>query len=68
VSFFPNIFFFKKNNFIGEAPFLCSHKGIKRGEAEKNIAFHSSLPYFSLSTMHDAIGDTVLPNSFSKTA
>jgi len=35
-------------------------------ETEK-VAYTSSLPYFSLSSMHEAVGEAVLPNSFSKT-
>jgi hypothetical protein len=30
----------------------------------KNIAFHRSLSHFSLSIMHEVVGETVLPNSF----
>jgi hypothetical protein len=32
----------------------------------KNIAFHRSLSHFSLSIMHEVVGETVLPNSFFK--
>ena len=36
-------------------------------EAEK-VAYPSSLPHFSLLSMHEAVGEAVLPNSFSKIA
>jgi len=34
----------------------------------KKVAYPSSLTHFSLSSMHEAVGEAVLPNSFSKTA
>ena len=34
----------------------------------KKVAFPSSLIYFPLSTIHEVVGETVLPNSFSKIA
>jgi len=46
--------------------FSPSHKNMSWDEAEKK-AYTSSLPYFSLSSMHEVIGEVVLPNSFSKT-
>jgi hypothetical protein len=64
--FLPNTHF--QNSFMGEGPFLCFHKGMERGEAEKKVTFHSSLPHFALSAMHEAVSKAVLPNSFSKTA
>jgi hypothetical protein len=30
----------------------------------KIVAYPSSLPHFSLSSMHEAVGEAVLPNSF----
>jgi hypothetical protein len=35
-------------------------------EAEK-IAYCSSLPYFSLSSMHEVVSEAILPNTFFKT-
>jgi hypothetical protein len=32
------------------------------------VAFHISLPYFSVSTMHEAVSEAVLPNGFPKIA
>jgi hypothetical protein len=37
-------------------------------EAEKKVAYRSSLPHFSLSTMHEIVSEAILPNIFSKTA
>jgi hypothetical protein len=34
----------------------------------KKVAYCSSLSHFSLSTMHEAVGKAILPNTFSKTA
>jgi hypothetical protein len=36
--------------------------GFARGEAKK-IAFHSYVPHFPLSVMHEAASEAVLPNS-----
>jgi hypothetical protein len=43
--------------------FFSSHKDLSWNEAEK-IAYPSSLPHFSLLSMHEAIGEAVLPNIF----
>jgi hypothetical protein len=37
-------------------------------EAKKKVAYCSSLPHFSLSTIHEVVGEAILPNNFSKTA
>jgi len=37
------------------------------GETEK-VVFHSSLPRFLLSAMHEVVGEAVLPNNFFKAA
>jgi len=34
----------------------------------KKVAYPNSLPHFSFPSMHEAVDETVLPNSFSKTA
>jgi len=46
--------------------FFSSHKETW-DEAEK-IAYCSSLPHFSLSSMHKVVVEGILPNTFSKTA
>jgi hypothetical protein len=44
--------------------FSYSQKDMSWDEAEK-VAYFSSLPHFSLSSMHEAVGEAVLPNNFS---
>jgi len=39
-----------------------------REEKLKKVAFHSSLSPFSLSAVHEAIGEAVLPDIFFKAA
>jgi len=39
----------------------------KLDEAE-NSSLLQLLPHFSLSTMHEVVGEAILPNTFSKTA
>jgi hypothetical protein len=34
----------------------------------KKVAYPNSLPHFSLSSMHEAVDEAVLPNNFFKTA
>jgi hypothetical protein len=34
----------------------------------KKVAYCSSLPHFSLSSMHKVVGEAILPNTFSKIA
>jgi hypothetical protein len=34
----------------------------------KKVAFHIFLSHFSLSAMHESVGEVILPNIFSKTA
>jgi hypothetical protein len=34
----------------------------------KKVAYPSSLPHFSLSSIHEVAGEAILPNTFSKTA
>jgi hypothetical protein len=34
----------------------------------KKIAYCSSLSHFSISSMHEVVGEAILPNIFSKTA
>lgn len=41
------------------------HKGMERSEAEK-VAFHSSLPHFPLSAMHEAVRSHFDKHFFSK--
>jgi len=33
----------------------------------KKVAYCSSLPHFSLSIMHEVVGEAILSNTFSKT-
>jgi len=47
--------------------FFFSHKDMSWDEAKK-VAYCSSLPHFSLSSMHEVVGEAILPNTFSKTA
>jgi len=35
---------------------------------EKKYFLLQLLPHFSLSTMHEVVGEAILPNTFSKTA
>jgi len=50
--------------------FSFSHKDMSWDKAEKNSLsqLSLSLSYFSFLSMHEAVGETVLPNSFSKAA
>jgi len=45
----------------GEAPFLCSHKRMKRCRAGKEVAFHSS-------PIAQIVGEVILRKSFFKIA
>jgi len=47
--------------------FHSSHKNISWMKLEKNSLLQL-LPHFSLSTMHEVVGEAILPNTFSKTA
>jgi len=44
--------------------FPSSHE--KVGMKLKKVAYYSSLTHFSLSTMHEVVGEAILPNTFSK--
>jgi hypothetical protein len=60
---------FFQSSFIGEViPFSSSLTQTWVGMKLENVAYPSSFPHFSLSSMHEAIGEAVLPNNFSKTA
>jgi len=48
--------------------FFSSYKDISWDEAEKKVAYYSSLSLISLSTMHEVVCEAILPNTFSKTA
>jgi len=63
--FLPNTYF--QNSFMGEAVFLLLSQRHKLDEARKSSLLQL-LPHFSLSTMHEVVGEVILPNTFSKTA
>jgi hypothetical protein len=58
--FLPNTLF--QNNSLGATPFFLSQRN--REVKLKNVAFHSFLPHFPRSAMHEAVGETILPNNF----
>jgi len=64
--FLPNTYF--QNNFMGEAVFSLLSQRYKLDEAGKKSSLLQLLPHFSLSTMHEVVGEAILPNTFSKTA
>ena len=47
--------------------FPSSHKDISWMKLEKSSLLQL-LPHFSLSTMHEVVGEAILPNTFPKTA
>jgi len=47
--------------------FFFSHKEMSWMKLKK-VAYCSSLPHFSLSSMHELVDEAILPNTFSKTA
>ena len=63
--FLPNIYF--QNSFMGEAVFSLLSQRYKLDEAGKSSLLQL-LSHFSLSTMHEVVGEAILPNTFSKTA
>jgi hypothetical protein len=60
--------FFCQNNLWGEAPFFYPLVEEWREMKLKKVTFRNSLSHFSLVSMHEAVGETVLRNIFSKTA
>jgi len=62
--FLPNTYF--QNNFI-EAVFLLLSQRHSWMKLEKSSLLQL-LPHFSLSTMHEVVGEAILPNTFSETA
>jgi len=52
---------------MGEAVFSLLSQRHKLDEAGKNSLLQL-LPHFSLSTMHEVVGEAILSNTFSKTA
>jgi len=46
--------------------FPSSHKDISWNEAEKSSLLQLSISFFS--TMHEVVGEAILPNTFSKIA
>jgi len=51
---------------MDEAVFLLLSQKHKLDEAEKSSLLQLFL-HFSLSTMHEVVGEAILPNTFSKT-
>jgi len=52
---------------MSEAVFPLLSQKHKLDEAEKKVVY-CSFSLISLSTMHEAVGEAILPNTFSKTA